>query len=284
MDPDLFAERVRALYGGDLDVDHPIERRFGPLMADVSGMASENKLALLNVAAASLEPGQAYVEVGTWKGLSLIAAMMGNEGPGFYAVENFHGFGVDRAVARAELLGNLRRWGVAERVTLVERNAFRALARPRPWLREPIGVFFYDGSHDRLAHYLAFGMAEPLLADRALVIVDDTDWRGVRRATDLYVARHRGYRLLVDARSRRDSDLRWWNGLRVYAFERQAPALGWQPDLAWRRAVYVWAYEPAVWLGVRAAMRALEGRPGLAGTAKRAAERVAPLLRGSRPA
>src|SRR5436309_1132905 len=79
-----------ALMGGSIvDVEgfrYALERsfegsaasQFADLFADVEGLAVPNKLAVLNLAASFLGADDAYVEVGTFKGLSLIAAMMGN--------------------------------------------------------------------------------------------------------------------------------------------------------------------------------------------------------------
>src|SRR5438876_1105366 len=93
MDIQTFQERLPALYGGDLYAAHPEDRRFRELMDDVPGMASENKLALLNLAASLVEPGETYLEVGSFMGLSIIAAMLGNQGPRFVAVESFRDSG-----------------------------------------------------------------------------------------------------------------------------------------------------------------------------------------------
>ncbi len=249
-------------------------------MGDVEGMASENKLAMLNLAASMLGPEEAYVEVGSWKGLSIIAAMLDNPGSRFYAIENFHGFGMDRDKGRAELEANVRRWELHDRLMLVERNALEALARPG-WLSAPVGVFFYDGSHDRLAQYVALGLVEPLLAEEALVVIDDTDWRPVGASTDRYVARHSGYQLLFELSGGRESDQRWWNGVRVYRYRRvRRPARTTDLDLAWRRGVYLWAYEPAARASTRAAKRVLRGRPRLTAVTLRVASAVGSRLKG----
>src|SRR5215218_3932148 len=118
MDLEAFQAGLAGLFGGDLRADHPVDRRFAAVLADVPGMATENKLALLNLAAAHLEPGEAYLEVGSFKGLSLIGAMLGNAGRRFHAIENFLEFNPDgragpgcwRATA-STCCGAGRRWG-----------------------------------------------------------------------------------------------------------------------------------------------------------------------------
>jgi predicted O-methyltransferase YrrM len=245
---DAFRSELPRAFGGDLQAPHPLDRRFREVVEDVPGMATESKLALLNLAAACLEPGEAYLEVGSFKGLSLIGAMLGNQHGGFYAVENFLEFNLDAGATRAELLGNLDRWVDRRRLRLLEGDCFRLLQHERA-LEAPVGVYFYDGAHGRLPHYLALGVAERWLADQALVVVDDASWPMVARATGRYLARHAGYELLFDLPAEREEDPRWWNGLRVYAFRRPAGAAATRrppPDVAWRLLAYELAYQPAM--------------------------------------
>jgi predicted O-methyltransferase YrrM len=263
MDLEAFQAALPGLFDGDLRAGHPTDRRFRAVLADVPGMATEHKLALLNLAAAHLEPGEAYLEVGAFKGLSLIGAMLGNQGRRFYAIESFLEFNLDGDRARPELEANLARWVEPEQVRLLEGDCFRLL-RAGGRLEEPVGVYFYDGAHGRLPHYLALGVAERWLADRALVVIDDASWPIVSQATDRYLAAHPGYRLLFDLAAGHEEDPRWWNGVRVYAFERpraqgraRDPARGW--DMAWRLLAYDLLYRPAT----RVAWKTLPRHPAL---------------------
>jgi predicted O-methyltransferase YrrM len=262
MDLEAFQANLPGLFGGDVRADHPVDRRFGDVLADVPGMATEHKLTLLNLAAAHLGPGEAYLEVGSFKGLSLIGAMLGNPGRRFYAIENFLEFNPD-GTARAELEANLARWVGPGRVGVLEGDCFDLL-RSGTGLEEPVGVYFYDGAHGRLPHYLALGVAERWLADRALVVIDDASWPIVARATDRYVAAHPGYRLLFDLAADHEEDPRWWNGVRVYAFERPRAQTRAQEGrrrigTTWRLLAYDLVYRPAV----RVAWKTLPRHPGL---------------------
>jgi predicted O-methyltransferase YrrM len=286
MDLEAFQAALAGLFGGDLLAEHPVDRRFREVVADVPGMATEHKLALLNLAAAHLGPGEAYLEVGSFKGLSLIGAMLGNQGRPFYAIENFLEFNLDGGQARINLLTNLARWVEPERVRLLEGDCFDLLRRDGQ-VEDPVGVYFYDGAHGRLPHYLALGVAERWLADRALVVIDDASWPIVARATDRYLAAHPGYRLLFDLAAAHEEDPRWWNGVRVYAFERElARRGGWGErhrtlDVAWRLLAYQLAYRPAV----RVAWRTLPRHPALCATVLKVvplASRRVPVGDGSR--
>jgi predicted O-methyltransferase YrrM len=253
-----FATELRRCFDGDLRADHPVERRFGRLLGDVEGFATENMLTLLSAAARLLPDGEAYLEVGSFRGLSIIAALLEAAHDRFYAIENFQEFDPD-GNGREQLFANLDRWGVRHRLHLMDGDCFSLLRRRPP--SEPVGVYFYDGSHGRLAHYLAISEAEPLLADEALVIVDDASWPIVRDATERYMRAHPGYELLFDLASDRDEDPRWWNGVRVYRFRRTGDASSVDWAVFWRRAFYRLAYRPVM----AVAWKTLTGRPRLAG-------------------
>jgi hypothetical protein len=47
------------------------------------------------------------------------------------------------------------------------------------------GVYFYDGSHDYRSQLLGLLLAVPLLARRALLVLDDGNWPAVRQALGL---------------------------------------------------------------------------------------------------
>ncbi|HLX38632.1 MAG TPA: hypothetical protein VKR29_12560, partial [Candidatus Binataceae bacterium] len=57
---------------------HPDDRRLADVLTEVPGMATENKLMLLNLAVAHLADGEVYVEVGCYKGASIVGAARGN--------------------------------------------------------------------------------------------------------------------------------------------------------------------------------------------------------------
>jgi hypothetical protein len=57
---------------------NPTGRELAGVLDNVPGMATENKLKLLNLAVAALEPDEVYVEVGCYKGATLVGAALGN--------------------------------------------------------------------------------------------------------------------------------------------------------------------------------------------------------------
>jgi predicted O-methyltransferase YrrM len=196
--PQLFADFPRS--------EHPRDRRFAPLLERIGGLARENNLALINLAASLLDPGESYVEVGSFKGLSLAAALDGNTGD-FVGIDSFEmGEG-----SRERLDANLGGAGY----TILEGDAFELLPR----LDRRVGVYYYDAAHDYESQLRGLQLVEPHLVPGALMIVDDTDWDRVDRAMDDYLAQQPRARRLVTIDGKDRGQPWWWEGMQVLVWD-----------------------------------------------------------------
>ncbi|MHC5021815.1 MAG: class I SAM-dependent methyltransferase [Planctomycetota bacterium] len=210
-----FEQRLPTLYEHPFTSDHPIDRRLQPVFESMEGMATENKLALLNLAVSLMDDGEAYFEVGTWKGMSLCGAMFENTQFRCFACDNFAEFGGPKD----ELFANIAKSGLTDNVEFLEGDFEEVLSRGKiP--EKSIGVYFYDGEHLYKTQHRALRTIEPYLADRALVIVDDTGWQKVSDANIAWTGAHGAYRKLFDIDSPEPGEPRWWNGVQVFAFDR----------------------------------------------------------------
>jgi predicted O-methyltransferase YrrM len=208
-----FLDELPRLFEDFPHSEHPVDRRFRRVVEEVENLATENTLALLNLAASCLEDDEAYVEVGVFHGASLVASMLGNEDKRFVGVDSF----VFRGAALDKVRANLALFGLEPPPILVG-DAFELV--PSGALGDvTIGVWYYDAAHSYEAQIEGLRMAEPWLAPGALVIVDDTDWDHVDRAMDDYLGQQpRARRILtVDGKSR--GAPQWWEGMQVLAWD-----------------------------------------------------------------
>ena len=213
MDVERFTRELPALFDDFPRSEHPRDRRFARVLEEVPGLARENNLALLNLAAACRGPGEAYVELGTFRGTSLIAAMLGNDGE-FVALDDFS----FREASREQLEANLARFGI-DGARIVEGDAFETL-RGDALAGTRAGVWYYDAAHTYEQQIDGLVLAEPYLADRALLIVDDATWDFVARAVHDYLEREARARRVFDIPGDDDGESPWWCGVAVLAFER----------------------------------------------------------------
>jgi protein O-GlcNAc transferase len=206
MDAARFARELPELFDDFPRSEHPRDRRFAPLLERIGGLARENNLALINLAASLLEPGESYVEVGSFKGLSLAAALDGNEGD-FVGIDSFEMGGG----SRAQLDENLGGSGYA----ILEGDAFALL----PQLDRRVGVYYYDAAHDYESQVRGLQLVEPHLVAGALMIVDDTDWEQVGRAMEGYLAQQPRARRLVAIDGKDRGQPWWWEGMQVLVWD-----------------------------------------------------------------
>lgn len=220
MDVDAFLRHAEDdVFAGDPHDGALSDPAHAELVQDVAGMTTAREVAVLNLAARLLPPDECYLEVGTFKGRSICGATRGVDTGCFVAVENFVEFGMSGRAARAELEANLARHCAGKDVRLIEGDAF-AVLRSGAAVDRPVGVYFYDGEHTRLSHYLALGVVEPLLADEALVLVDDATWPLVQLAHRRFLEAHPAWTIVRRWDARTNDDPEWANGLHALRFRR----------------------------------------------------------------
>ncbi|HEX3331482.1 MAG TPA: class I SAM-dependent methyltransferase [Gaiellales bacterium] len=190
----------------------PLDRSLRPVLDAVDGLSEENNLALIGVAARHLAAGEAYVEAGTYRGRSLIAAALAGRAA-CIGIDNFSFDDSDPAALQA----NLERFGVAGRARMLDGDA-AAVLRAAELL--PVGVFFYDADHSTEATRAAFEAVIPHLAGNALIVADNADWPKVRAAIDGFVDAHPEATLALRIAGRAGGQPWWWDGVDLVAWTR----------------------------------------------------------------
>lgn len=213
MDHERFLRVLPTLFEDFPHSEHPRDRRFAPILDRVENLASENVLALLNLAASCLGPDEAYVEIGVLHGASLAAAMLGQSDGRFVAIDDFSFDGT----SREDIQTNLEHFGLA----LPELVVGDVFERVRSGALDgiPVGVWYYDASHSYEAQLEGLRIAEPFLVPGALLVVDDTDWEKVERALDDYLAEQPRAREIVSVDGRDRGAPQWWAGMRVFVWD-----------------------------------------------------------------
>jgi protein O-GlcNAc transferase len=195
---------------------HPVDRSLSHILAEIPGMATENKLRLLNCAVAALDADhhEVYVEVGSYKGASLVGAATANPHARIFACDNFSQFDGAADALRRTLDAH-----APGQVTFHDMD-FHEFLRAAPWAPARIGAYFYDGGHAFADQYDGLALAIPHLADDAVIIVDDTNKRAARAANNLIARALPGFDLILDLRTPRNHSPTWWNGVQVFRYRR----------------------------------------------------------------
>jgi len=213
VDADRFLSELPTLFDDFPRSEHPRDRRFQPVIEGVENLARENNLALVNLAATCLGPGEAYVEVGTFHGASLIAAMLGNEDKRIVGIDGF----TFREASLEKVRANVARFGHRDPEIIVG-DAFELV--PGGVLGDTsVGVWYYDADHSFEAQLEGLRIAEPHLVPGALMIVDDTDWEDVDRAMDAYLSEQPRARRVLTIEGNTRGAPQWWEGMQVLVWD-----------------------------------------------------------------
>jgi protein O-GlcNAc transferase len=206
------------------DAVQPKSDRFQAVLNQVQGMTTTSILQLLNAAVDCMEPNEVYCEVGSFQGATLIGALLDHSGRMAYAVDNFSEFDPS-GENLSKFAKNITTFGLNDQVFLCEQD-FEAFFLDLRSLQtqDKIGVYLYDGAHDYRSQLMGLLLAKPFLADRALIVVDDSNWLAVKQANWDFITTHPQCRLLLDLQTPGNGQPSFWNGIQVLSWDVNASA------------------------------------------------------------
>ena len=173
---------------------------------DLHGMSSPKVRHFLNNLCSRF-PTETYMEVGCYKGSTLISAGYDN---------NIHLVGVDNWSEfdgpEVEFQKNIRKWIPNSQLSFFNQNAFTVDLRN---ILNPIDIYFYDGAHDVKSQISAFTFFDRIFQSTFIAIVDDWNMDSVKEGTK-EAFRVLKYNILqsweLPAKFNGDKE-NWWNGL-----------------------------------------------------------------------
>jgi protein O-GlcNAc transferase len=211
MNTSSFLDALRRTFDDFPNDPLPRDPLFERILDEVGGLAKPNNLALIAAATSALASAESYVEAGSLKGASLIAAAYGKQGD-FVGIDDF-----SMAQGSRELLAaNLRAFDCSH-ATVIESDVFEALGDGSLDGRR-VGVYYYDAAHGRQQTLAGLRLIEPYLSDESVLVVDDTDWERVEHAVDDYLGSQPKATELLRVRGKDHGNPAWWEGMRVLSW------------------------------------------------------------------
>lgn len=188
-----------------------MDHAFDNLVKTIHCMSSPRVYGVLNACVSAMEADELYVEVGTYQGGSLIAALLNNTAQAI-GVDNFSEFNTTNNFDRT--LNNLVTFGIASRASL-KNMSYQEFFKDLPD-NFKIQVYYYDGAHDYQNQLNGCEAAWPYLQKGSLILVDDYFYPDVHRALNQFIANHIDQiRCVFILHPVKDLDPLWWNGVVV---------------------------------------------------------------------
>ncbi len=172
-----------------------------------------------------------YVEYGTYRGLTLLAAASVSEEVECFGIDNFSQFdvnGLNSSIINSQIsMTGLRN---AHLINADFDHAAESLVEEE-LKGKKIGAYFVDGAHDHRSHLMGMARMVPHLADDCAIIVDDTNYAHIRQAIADFLKLFPDFALALEAYvpvhpanlsgPDQGSAFRgWWNGVNVLVRDR----------------------------------------------------------------
>lgn len=157
----------------------------------LEGMSSRNIRCFLNNIASL--PGICYLEVGCWKGSTLISAMNNNEDKGsdFIAIDNWSQFDGPRQEFLHNISTHLKS---LDCLRFYETDCFGV---DKMVFKNPVNAYFYDGDHSTECQEMAFTYFDDVFDDVFVAVVDDWNWLAPQMGTEQAITKL-GYEVLFE--------------------------------------------------------------------------------------
>jgi hypothetical protein len=190
----------------------------------VQGYTSPYIMTMINKAVSNLGAGEVYLEIGVFRGKTLIGALVGNDAKAI-AVDSFTSEWAMNTMTPnpgSFVVDNMLKFGVSERVTFLELDLQDFFAGK---IDEKVGVYFFDAySHDLSVCNAGLEMVVPFLADSAVIFVDEASSIEMWHAIVNFCHNHEKETVMLFYISTPNfpfySDANWFNGLAAIGWRR----------------------------------------------------------------
>lgn len=168
---------------------------------EINGLVGPASVEMLAECVKHIDEDKCYLEVGTFQGMSLLGTAMRNPDVSCYGVENFaeefkdnwDKFDPNKRSNQHILHHNLEKFGKGN-ASVFEQD-YRTFFQNRKDVNgKKAEVYLYDGPHSYEHQVFGLILAQPLLADHAIVFIDDYKCPNVPKSIDRVLAMNNGYK------------------------------------------------------------------------------------------
>lgn len=203
------------------------EAEFASIRVLCPGLSSPKLGKILNFAGRFLEPGEIYLEIGTFTGYTLISASHDNSRCEFWGIDNMRLLGEKTSQEKQEWVRNRLKINLDHfkygNHHFIEAD-YKDVILPEG---KKIGVFFIDGHHTKEEVIENFKWGHDKLSDNALIVIDDISCWGVGDGVMDWVKDHDEYKefFRMNVYHPPQEINHWspafWNGLSMVSFNRK---------------------------------------------------------------
>ena len=167
---------------------------------------------LINQVCKNLSSNQLYLNIGCWKGFSLISGMIDTSCE-VIGVDDFSQFGGPRE----EFLKNFNKYQKENLHEFYEED-YKIFFKNFEKKNKKIDFYFYDGEHSYQNQFDNLIIAKKFFKKDTLILVDDINFSNVENATKDFIKKFKGeFEILKEAKTANNNcHPTFWNGLIIF--------------------------------------------------------------------
>lgn len=187
-----------------------------------------------------------YLEIGVFRGNTLINNAINNKNSICYGIDNFSLFNETRQ--NEKIVKNKIKVNNLKNVKLVNDDFENAVKK----IKQKIGVLFIDGPHDYRSQLIALLKYEKLLAKDCIIIIDDANYFHVRKATQDFLETNSNYYLLMEkytgkhianSKNKKKFQNGYWNGINVISKYKTSNSITFQKNSDYLMKMFLISHE-----------------------------------------
>ncbi|MCX7744172.1 MAG: class I SAM-dependent methyltransferase [Flavobacteriales bacterium] len=165
--------------------------------AGLEGATGKKVIAILQHAIQLLENDECYVEIGVYRGLSLISTSVVAPHITALGIDNFAQF--DKNNSNKTFVENLIRQHQLHNTQLINMDFEDGLNSLEKFLNgKKIGLYFIDGPHDYRSQLICLLFAKKFLSEKAIIVIDNCNYNHVRQANQDFLKANSEFKLLFE--------------------------------------------------------------------------------------
>lgn len=219
-------------------------------LSGISGFSGARLVGLLQRLASLQEKdsNSCYLEVGVFQGMTLLSVASVLKKEHAYGIDNFSQF--DKGGENYSVIQRRKAEYNIDNCSLINMDFEDALEGIEKHIKTKIGLYFIDGPHDYRSQLLCLELAKPFLAERAIIVIDDSNYRHVRLANSDFLKFNPEFKLVfeaytkkhpvnMDQQEKQQAQQGWWNGINVLVRDRENLLKSTLPATERDRTLYV---------------------------------------------
>ena len=198
----------------------------------LTGFSGEKFMGCLQrLAALNVTEDKVYLEIGVFQGMTLLSVANAVQPHDVFGIDNFAFF--DPENKNYSIVKDRREKNQLHNAHIINMDYEDALMQLEKHLGgRKIGVYFIDGPHDYRSQLVCLLLAKSYLADDAIIIIDDSNYRHVRQANNDFLMSHPEFKLIFEAytpchpqnmneEQTKAARKGWWDGVNIIVRDKE---------------------------------------------------------------